>query len=164
VAIAATIVQVGWSWARHRKVDNMLWRASPSSWYSAEHALAARRHLHQVETDGAILAFRLHLLGSELFFRKNLIRAMMDSRSPFRPGVAEAEPELDRIFRADGAANLYVAFPFAESFCASEVSAKAPVRTTSGSISSYSRIGLMLVFVVAQGLMLSRHIESQERN
>ena len=25
VAIAATFVQIGWVWFRHRKVDNMLW-------------------------------------------------------------------------------------------------------------------------------------------
>ena len=25
VAIAATCVQIGWVWLRHRKVDNMLW-------------------------------------------------------------------------------------------------------------------------------------------
>jgi len=38
--------------------------------------------------------------------------------------MAEAEPELDRIFRAEARQPLRC-IPFAESFCANEVSAKA---------------------------------------
>jgi len=37
-----------------------------------------------VETYGAILGFRSILLGSDVFFRKNLIRAMMDKQITFQ--------------------------------------------------------------------------------
>jgi len=49
-----------------------------------------------------------------------------------------------------GGANLYVAFNFPTDVWVN--------------FKLFGGIGLMLVFVVAQGLMLSRYIESEERN
>jgi intracellular septation protein len=167
VAIAATIVQVGWSWARHRKVDNMLWASLAIIVIFG----GATLWLHDdtfIKWKPTVLywLFGCILLGSELFFRKNLIRAMMDKQ------IALPDPVWQKLnlswivfFALMGAANLYVAFPFAESFCASEVSAKAACENDVWvNFKVFGGIGLMLVFVVVQGLMLSRHIESQERN
>lgn len=167
VAIAATILQVGWSWARHRKVDNMLWASLAIIVVFG----GATLWLHDdtfIKWKPTVLywLFGSILLGSDLFFRRNLIRAMMDKQ------IALPDPVWQKLnlswivfFALMGAANLYVAFPFAESFCASEVSAKAACENDVWvNFKVFGGIGLMLVFVVVQGLMLSRHIESQERN
>jgi intracellular septation protein len=167
VAIAATVVQVGWSWARHRKVDNMLWASLAIIVVFG----GATLWLHDdtlIKWKPTVLywLFGSILLGSELFFRKNLIRAMMDKQ------IALPDPVWQRLnlswivfFALMGAANLYVAFPFAENFCANEVSAKAACENDVWvNFKVFGGIGLMLIFVVLQGLMLSRHIESGERN
>ncbi len=167
VAIAATIVQVGWSWARHRKVDNMLW----ASLVIIVVFGGATLWLHDdtfIKWKPTVLywLFGSILLGSDLFFRKNLIRAMMDKQITL-PDPVWQKLNLSWIvfFALMGAANLYVAFPFAASFCANEVSTKAACENDVWvNFKVFGGIGLMLVFVLAQGLMLSRYIESEERN
>jgi intracellular septation protein len=167
VAIAATIVQVGWSWARHRKVDNMLWASLAIIVVFG----GATLWLHDdtfIKWKPTVLywVFGSILLASDVFFRRNLIRAMMDKQITL-PDRVWQKLSLSWIvfFALMGAANLYVAFPFAESFCANEVSAKAACENDVWvNFKVFGGIGLMLVFVVVQGLMLSRHIESEERN
>ena len=167
VAIAATFVQVGWSWARHRKVDNMLWTSLAIIVVFG----GATLWLHDdtfIKWKPTVLywLFGSILLGSHLFFRKNLIRTMMDKQITL-PDPVWQKLNLSWIafFLLMGAANLYVAFPFAESFCANEVSAKPACENDVWvNFKVFGGIGLLLVFIVAQGLMLSRHIKSEERN
>jgi intracellular septation protein len=167
VAIAATFVQVGWSWARHRKVDNMLWASLAIIVVFG----GATLWLHDdtfIKWKPTVLywLFGSILLGSEVFFRKNLIRAMMDKQITL-PGPVWQKLNLSWIafFALMGAANLYIAFPFAESFCANEVSAKAACENDVWvNFKVFGGIGLMLIFILVQGLMLSRYIESEERN
>ena len=78
VAIAATIAQVGWSWARHRKVDGMLWVSLAIIVIFGGATLLLRDETF-IKWKPTVLYwfFGAVLLCSELLFGKNLIRAMM---------------------------------------------------------------------------------------
>jgi intracellular septation protein len=151
VAIGATVAQVGWSWLRHRKVDTMLWVTLAIIVVFG----GATLWLHDeafIKWKPTVLYwfFATVLLGAELFFRRNLIRAMMEKQ------VALPEPVWRKLnlswiafFILMGGANLYVAYSFPTDFWVN--------------FKLFGGIGLMLAFVVAQGLMLARHIEPEEK-
>ena len=151
VAIAATFVQVGWSWTRHRKVDNMLWTSLAIIVVFG----GATLWLHDdtfIKWKPTVLywLFGIILLGSDLLFRKNLIRAMMEKQITL-PAQVWRTLNLSWVmfFALMGGANLYVAFNFPTDVWVN--------------FKLFGGIGLMIVFVVAQGLMLSRYIEPEER-
>ena len=93
--------------------------------------------------------FAVILLGSDFAFGKNLIRAMMEKQL-ILPAAVWRNLNLSwaGFFLLMGAANLYVAFHF-------------PTETWVN-FKLFGGTGLMLVFIVVQGLMLSRHIEHEE--
>jgi intracellular septation protein len=151
VAIGATICQVGWSWLRHRKIDKMLWASLSIIVIFG----GATLWLHDdtfIKWKPTVLywLFGAILLGSDLLFRKNLIRAMMDKQFALPDSVwRKLNLSWAAFFVAMGAANLYVAFHF-------------PTETWVN-FKLFGGTGLMLVFIVAQGLLLSRHIEQEEK-
>jgi intracellular septation protein len=150
VAITATFLQLGWAWLRHRKVDNMLWIS-----FAVIVVFGGATLLLQDETFikwkptvlywlfGAVLA------GAALGFGKNLIRIMMEAQVTL-PEVVWGKLLASWIafFGLMGALNLIVAFNF---------STDAWVN-----FKLFGGIGLMLVFIVLQGLMLARHIEDKK--
>jgi len=151
VAIGATFVQVGWSWARHRKVDNMLWVSlaiilvfgGATLWLQDETFIKWKPTV-------LYWLFGSILLGSDLLFSKNLIRAMMEKQLTL-PDPVWRKLNLSWVlfFALMGGANLYVAFNFPTDVWVN--------------FKLFGGIGLMIAFVVAQGLMLSRYIEPEER-
>ena len=151
VAIAATIVQVAWSWMRHRRVDNMLW-VSLAIIVVFGGATLWLRDESFIKWKPTVLywLFAAILLGSALLFRKNLIRAMMEKQLTL-PDVVWHRLNLSwaLFFAAMGAANLYVAFHYPTELWVN--------------FKLFGGIGLMIVFVIAQGLLLSRYIEPEEK-
>lgn len=75
VAIAATFVQIGWVWFRHRKVDNMLWVSLGIITVFGGMTLIFHDETF-IKWKPTVLywAFALTLIVSALVFRKNLIR------------------------------------------------------------------------------------------
>lgn len=151
VAIAATIGQVAWSWLRHRKVDNMLWVSLAIIVVFG----GATLWLHDetfIKWKPTVLYwfFAAVLLGSALLFRKNLIRAMMEKQLTL-PDPVWRKLNLSWVlfFVVMGAANLYVAFHYPTELWVN--------------FKLFGGIGLMVVFIVGQGLMLSRYIEPEEK-
>jgi intracellular septation protein len=150
VAIVATIAQVGWVHFRHGKVDKMLWVSLGLIVVFGGMTLL----LHDptfIKWKPTILywLFATVLLGSALLFRKNLIRAMLEQQ------VSLPEPLWPRLnlawvafFAAMGGLNLYVAYNYSE---ADWVNFKL-----------FGGMGLMLAFIVAQGLMLAKYVEEKE--
>lgn len=150
VAMAATFLQIGWAWLRHRKVDTMLWIS-----LAVIVVFGGATLLLQDETFikwkptvlywlfGAVLAV------AALAFRMNLIRAMMGTQVTL-PEVVWGKLLASWIafFALMGALNLIVAYNF---------STDAWVN-----FKLFGGIGLMLVFIVLQGLMLARHIEDKK--
>src|SRR3954466_5323452 len=150
VAIATTLLEVAYVKARGRKVDTMLWISLSIIVVFG----GATLWLHDetfIKWKPTVLywLFAVILLGSDFAFGKNLIRAMMEKQL-ILPAAVWRNLNLSwaGFFLLMGAANLYVAFHF-------------PTETWVN-FKLFGGTGLMLVFIVVQGLMLSRHIEHEE--
>ena len=151
VAIGATFVQIGWVHFRHGKVDKMLWVSLGLITIFGGMTLLLRDPTF-IKWKPTVLywLFVTVLLGSALLFKKNLIRAMMEKQ------VALPDPVWGKLnlawagfFAFMGALNLYVAYNFSESDWVN--------------FKLFGGMGLMLVFIVAQGLMLSKYIEEEKK-
>jgi intracellular septation protein len=149
VAIAATFAQIGWVYAKHRKVDTMLWVS-----LAVIVVFGGATLLFQNETfikwKPTVLywLFATILLGGRIFFGRNLIRAMLNDKVTM-PDIAWHKLYLSWVgfFILMGFANLFVAYTF---------STDAWVN-----FKLFGGMGLTLVFVLLQGLMLSKYIEEQ---
>ncbi len=151
VAIVATIAQIVWVRFRHGKVEKMLWVSFGLIAVFGGMTLL----LHDptfIKWKPTVLywLFAVVLLGSVLFLRRNLIRAMLEQQ------VSLPDPVWTRLnlswvgfFTVMGGLNLYVAFHYSE---ADWVNFKL-----------FGGMGLMLVFIVAQGLMLAKYVDQTEK-
>jgi intracellular septation protein len=151
VAIGATIAQVGGSWLRHRKVDTMLWVSLAIIVVFGGATLLLHDETF-IKWKPTVLywLFGGILLVAEVFFRKNLIRSMMGAQ------VTLPDPVWRKLnfswvvfFALMGAANLYVALHFGTEFWVN--------------FKLFGGIGLMLAFVLAQGVFLAGHIEHEDK-
>ena len=150
VAMGATFLQIGWTWLRHRKVDNMLWVS-----FAVIVVFGGATLLLQDETfikwKPTVLywLFAAALAAGALGFRKNLIRAMMEAQVTLPEAVwGKLLASWIAFFALMGALNLIVAYNF-------------PTDTWVN-FKLFGGIGLMLVFIVLQALMLSRHIQDKK--
>ena len=150
VAVGATFVQIGWSWVRHRKVDTMMWVSlAVIVVFGGATLLLHNETFIKWKPTVLYWLFAVSLTVSQLVFRKNLIRSMMEKQ------VSLPEPVWTRLlvswivfFAVMGVVNLAVAYNFSTD--------------TWVNFKLFGGIGLMLVFVVLQSLMLSRHIEEKK--
>ncbi|MCC7484847.1 MAG: septation protein A [Burkholderiales bacterium] len=149
VAIATTIVQVAWVWARRRRVDNMLWITLAIMVLFGGATLAFRDPTFiKIKPTVLYWAFAAVLIGAQALFGKNLVRAMMEKQITVPDPVWwKLNASWIGFFAVMGVLNLYVAYAFSEAVW---------VR-----FKVFGGIGLMLLFVVVQVLMLARHIEDK---
>ena len=150
VAMGATFLQIGWVWLRHRKVDNMLWVSlAVIVVFGGATLLLQDETFIKWKPTVLYWLFAAVLAVAALAFRKNLIRAMMEAQVAL-PEVVWGKLLASWIafFALMGALNLIVAFNF---------STDAWVN-----FKLFGGIGLMLVFIVLQGLMLARHIDDKK--
>jgi intracellular septation protein len=152
VAIAATFAQIGWLLARGRKVDKMLWISLAIIVVTGGLTLLLRDETF-IKWKPTILywAFAAGLGGSTLFFRRNLIRGLLAEQIS-APEAVWRRLNLSWIgfFVFMGFANLAVAFAFGLS------------TETWVNFKLFGGIGLMLVFALLQGWMLSGYIEEKK--
>ena len=150
VAIAATVLQIAWTWLRHRKVDTMLWVSFALIAVFGGATLFLQNEAF-IKWKPTVLywLFALALGLGPVFFERNFIRLMMEKQ------VSLPDPVWARLnlgwagfFTFLGAANLLVAFNF---------STDAWVN-----FKMFGTLGLMLLFVLAQSVYLSRHIKETE--
>jgi intracellular septation protein len=149
VAIAATFVQIGWVWVRHRKVDNMLWVSFAIIVVFGGLTLLLHDETF-IKWKPTILywCFAVALLVSQFGFQRNLIRAMMDKQMVLPDPIwLRLLLSWSGFFLLMGALNLYVAFNFTTDVWVN--------------FKLFGGIGLMLVFVVVQALMISRHVDTK---
>lgn len=150
VAIVATVAQVAWSWLRHDKVDTMLWVS-----FGLIVVFGGATLFLQDETfikwKPTVLywLFALALGLGPVLFERNFIRLMMEKQVTLPDPVwARLNLGWAAFFTFMGAANLAVAFSFATE--------------TWVNFKMFGTLGLMLLFIVAQSLYLSRHIKESE--
>jgi intracellular septation protein len=148
VAIAATFAQIGWLALRKKKIEPMLWASLAIIVVFGGLTLALRdKTFIQWKPTVLYWLFAGVLAGAALAGR-NLIKAMMSKQ------LALPEPVWARLnwswvgfFAFMGAANLYVAYNFSESAWVN--------------FKLFGGLGLMLLFVLAQGVVLSRYAEDK---
>jgi intracellular septation protein len=150
VAILATFGQVGWLVLRGRKVDTMLWVSLAIIVVFGGATLLLRDETF-IKWKPTVLywLFGLTLLGSALFFRRNLIRSLMQEQVALpEPVWAQLNAAWVGFFTFMGFANLFVAYSF-----------PTPVWVN---FKLFGGMGLMLAFVVAQGVFLAKYIEEEK--
>ncbi|MCQ9373492.1 septation protein A [Methyloversatilis sp. XJ19-13] len=149
VAIIATIGQVLWLMARGRKVEIMLW-VSLGIIVVFGGATLLFHDATFIKWKPTVLywLFACTLAGAALFLKRNLIRSLMQAQIEL-PEAVWTRLNLSWIgfFAVMGVLNLYVAFSFSEE--------------TWVDFKLYGGMGLMFLFVLAQGAMLSRHVDEK---
>ena len=150
VAIGASVLQVAWFWWRHRRVEMM-------------HVITlvlivvlggATLWLHDelfIKWKPTVLywMFASVLSVSALFFRKNLIRSMLGEQIQLPdPAWNKLNYSWAGFFAGMGFLNLYVAFNFPTDIWVD--------------FKLFGGMGLMLAFVIAQGLFLAKYVEPKE--
>jgi intracellular septation protein len=149
VVILATLAQVGWLAARGRKIDTMLWVSlglvvvlgGATVWFQSETFIKWKPTLLYWVMAGAFL------LGP-LLFGKNLLKLLMGAQLQLPPPVWQRlNAAWVLFFVAMGALNLWVAYSFSTD--------------TWVNFKLFGGIGLMLLFTLAQGLYLSRHMTDE---
>jgi intracellular septation protein len=149
VAIAATFAQVGWLKLRGRKVEPMLWASLAIIAVFGGATLALQDETF-IKWKPTVLywLFAAVLAGGELIAGRNLLRALFGAQLEL-PDGAWRRLNLSWIgfFAFMGAANLAVAYNF---------STDAWVN-----FKLFGGIGLMLLFVLAQGLVLARYVQEK---
>ena len=149
VAIGATFLQIGWLKWKRRKVDTMMWISLAIIVVFGGATLALHDETF-VKWKPTVLywLFAVSLAGSELLFRRNLIRAMLGEQVRMPDGVwVRLNWSWVAFFTLMGAANLLVAYNF-------------PTDTWVN-FKLFGGMGLMLAFVVLQALFLARYIEEK---
>lgn len=150
VAIAATFAQIGWVHFRHGKVDKMLWVSLGLIVFFGGATLVLRDPTF-IKWKPTVLywLFATVLLGSVLLLRKNLIRAMLEAQVALPESLwMKLNLAWVGFFAVMGALNLYVAYHYSE---ADWVNFKL-----------FGGMGLMLAFIIAQGLVLAKYVEEKE--
>jgi len=150
VAIAATALQIAWVWLKHRKVENMQWISlALIAVFGGATLLLQDETFIKWKPTVLYWLFAAVLTGSDLFFRKNLIRSMMDKQ------VSAPDHIWKKLlfgwigfFVVMGILNLYVAYGY-------------PTDTWV-SFKLFGGIGLMLLFVLGQAFVLAPHMKEKD--
>ncbi len=149
VAIVATAVQVGYLLVRRKKVDTALWVSlavivvfgGATIYFNSEEFIKWKPTV-------LYWLFAAALIVSQLLFRKNLIRSMMQAQISLPDQIwARLNYSWVAFFVVMGVLNLYVAF-WGSYSTAAWVNFKL-----------FGGMGLMLLFVVAQSFYLSKFMQ-----
>ena len=152
VAIAATFLQIAWVWFRRRKVDTMLWVSLVIITVFGGMTLLFHDETF-IKWKPTVLywSFATALAISMLVMKKNLIRTLLTEQFEL-PEVIWKRLNWSwcGFFVLMGFANLAVAFAFGLS---TDVWVNFKL---------FGGMGLMVVFIIIQGLLLSKHIEEKK--
>jgi intracellular septation protein len=150
VAIAATFLQIGWVWFRHRKVDAMLWLSLVLIVVFGGATLFLQNESF-IKWKPTVLywLFALALGLAPVLFERNLIRVLMEKQVSLPESVwSRLNLGWALFFALLGVINLYVAFHFSTDIWVN--------------FKLFGTTGLMLAFILGQGFYLTRHIKDGE--
>jgi intracellular septation protein len=152
VVILATAAQIAWLLARGRKIDTMLWVSlglvtvlgGATIWFHSETFIKWKPSVLYWVMGAAFWA-------SQAIFKKNLLQTLMGGQIEL-PGFVWQRLNFAWIafFALMGLLNIYVAYSFST---AAWVNFKL-----------FGGLGLMLAFMVAQGVYLGRHLKNEEQS
>ena len=146
VAIVATIAQIVWLWARHRQVEKMMWINLAVIVVFGGATLISQDETF-IKWKPTVLYWLLAsvLLASNLFFGKNLIRAMLEKQMKLPLEVwYKLNASWAGFFLLMGIINLYVAYNFS-------VDAWVTFKL-------FGATGIMLMFIVLQVMWLGKYL------
>lgn len=150
VAIGATFFQIGWVWFRHGKVDTMLWVSlAIVSVFGGATLLLHDATFIKWKPTVLYWLFASVLLISQLGFKKNLIKVMMQKQMTLPDNIwLRLNFGWAIFFAVVGVLNLYVAFNYSEN--------------TWVNFKLFGILGLMLVFVLGQGMLIGKYIVEEK--
>ena len=149
VTIVASVAQIGWVALRHRKVENMMWISLAMIVLLGGATLVFHDpDFIKWKPTALYWLFSAVLLVSASVFHRNLIRSMFEPQVRL-PGViwTRLNGMWLLFFFCMGALNLYVANHYSED--------------TWVNFKMFGSLGLMFLFVLAQGFYMARHIEEE---
>jgi len=150
VVIAATIAQIVWVHFRHGKVDKMLWVSLVLVVVFGGMTLAFQNEAF-IKWKPTILywVFAGSMAFSAFFFKKNAIKAMLGEQLSLPESVwTKVNLSWIAFFIVMGVLNLVIAFNFSTD--------------TWVNFKLFGGMGLMLVFVLGQGMLLSKYVEEDK--
>jgi intracellular septation protein len=151
VAIAASILQVGWAYFRRRKVEPMLWISLAVLVVFGGSTILLHNELF-IKWKPSILywIFAAALLVSQLSFKKNLIKAMLGKQ------ITVPEPLWNKLnyawavfFTFIGFLNIYIAYNYSTSIWVN--------------FKLFGIMGFMFAFIVVQSIFLAPHISEKDK-
>ena len=148
-AIVGTIGQIAWVLGRGRKVDGMLWLSLGLIVVFGGATLILRDE-NFIKWKPTVLywMFAVALLGSNAFFGRNLIRKALEEQMTLPEFLwGRLNTAWAAFFAVLGALNLVIAFNFPTSVWVN--------------FKLFGGMGLMVLFVIAQSLMLAKYIEEK---
>ena len=149
--IIASIIQIIWAKFHYKKVDNTLWLSALLVVVLGGLTLYFQNDAF-IKWKPTLLywTFATVLIGANLFAKKNIIKTMMGKE------IALPEPIWNKLnlawaifFASLGVLNLYVAFHYSID--------------TWASFKLFGTMGLMLLFVIAQSLAISKYISHEDK-
>lgn len=150
-AIVATMAQILWVKFRHGRVDTMLWVSFAIILVFGGATLLLHDEAFIIIKPTALYwLFACVLLLSNNFFKKNLIRSLMQEKMSLPDPVwNKVNLSWSGFFTALGALNLYVGWNFSID--------------TWVDFKLFGTTGLMFIFVIVQILWISKHIDADKK-
>ena len=150
-AIIATLLQIIWVKWRHGKVDTMLWVSFAIILvFGGATLLLHDETFIKIKPTALYWLFALALLFSNILFRKNLIKSLMQKKMALPNQVwTQLNLAWSGFFIALGVLNLYVAWNFSTD--------------TWVNFKLFGTTGLMLLFIILQALMLAKHLDADKK-
>ncbi len=151
VAMVATIGQILWVYYRHRKIDAMQWISLVMIVVFGSLTIFLHdKTFIQLKPTALYWLFSGALFISAQFFQKNWIQVLMGKQVTLKEKSAHSvwhqlNMAWAAFFFVMGALNLYIAFEFSEE--------------TWVNFKLCGSTGLLLLFVIIQGVWLSKHME-----
>lgn len=149
VAIVATFAQIGWLKLRKKRVEPMLW-ASLAIIVVFGGATLVLQNETFIKWKPTVLywLFSAAIAGAALLWRKNMIRAVMGQQVSMPERIwTRLNWSWAGFFLFMGIANLYFAYNYPTDVWVN--------------FKLFGGMGLMFLFVIAQALLLARHIEQR---
>ena len=149
--IVATLAQIIWVKLRHGKVDTMLWISfAIIVVFGGATLLLHDEGFIKIKPTALYWLFASVLLFSKIFFKKNLIRSLMEEKMRLPDRIwAQLNLAWSGFFIFLGILNLYVAWNFSTD--------------TWVNFKLFGATGIMLIFIILQALMVGKHIEADKK-